>query len=573
MEHLTHHGTGALEPLPSQSSPIPAGRYLVEHGQEAYVSADSDQTRSAVWFKTPPLNEDTIRRMRGLRLFAESHDQGMVSDKCQGNWTWFELAILENESDTSPRWENGVQLVQFYESNRMASKKYRWLNGPHFEKKEKDLLNFLKPGNCIAVRICARFPGWAIYVKSGLLVLEIGNEPTQRKHVPMGDAEKTVYEIRMIDKTIQKVNNYTQSTFKTALPGVVYNIDEIKRGQDEDALRVLCLAVMKQVSPQDPNKKPCDVFDMIGGTSTGGLIAIMLGCLKMTVQECITQYEQTIEKVFNKSFWPNGKLVWDGSYYTAKVLEEEIKRIIRVKLGEKHEDDKLLNGNNKCKVFVMAVDKDSPNNSAPVFLRSYTNPRNQSNCVDIKIWEAARATSAAPSYFAPIQVEDAIDPTTKQTRTRTLVDGGLAANNPLGWLWTEIVGVFGPSRPTQCFLSIGTGIPGKVPLPDNLARDPYNGMIALSSVATNTEMTHVLFQTLVDSFAPDAGQTKYWRLNIKDQIMHEVEEGWIIKTKKCVEVKMDDGDQGAREAMKRATTAFVQKEENLIKGCAVALTV
>lgn len=140
-------------------------------------------------------------------------------------------------------------------------------------------------------------------------------------------------------------------------------------------------------------------------------------------------------------------------------------------------------------------------------------------------------------------------------------------------LWTEIVGVFGPSRPTQCFLSIGTGIPGKVPLPDNLARDPYNGMIALSSVATNTEMTHVLFQTLVDSFAPDAGQTKYWRLNIKDQIMHEVEEGWIIKTKKCVEVKMDDGDQGAREAMKRATTAFVQKEENLIKGCAVALTV
>lgn len=32
--------------------------------------------------------------------------------------------------------------------------------------------------------------------------------------------------------------------------------------------------------------KPCDYFDLIGGTSTGGLIAIMLARLRMSVDEC-----------------------------------------------------------------------------------------------------------------------------------------------------------------------------------------------------------------------------------------------------------------------------------------------
>lgn len=51
----------------------------------------------------------------------------------------------------------------------------------------------------------------------------------------------------------------------------------------------ILLELMESLDPDDP-PKPCDVFDMIGGTSTGGLIAIMLGRLKMTVQECIEAY-------------------------------------------------------------------------------------------------------------------------------------------------------------------------------------------------------------------------------------------------------------------------------------------
>lgn len=72
--------------------------------------------------------------------------------------------------------------------------------------------------------------------------------------------------------------------------------------------------------------------------------------------------------------------------------------------------------------FVMATKRTGFNNSAPVFLRSYKNPFEMSELPEIKIWQAARATSAAPMYFTPMTVGNT-----------TFVDGGLQANNPLGW--------------------------------------------------------------------------------------------------------------------------------------------
>jgi len=75
-----------------------------------------------------------------------------------------------------------------------------------------------------------------------------------------------------------------------------------------------------------------------------------------------------------------------------------------------------------CHRFCMAVSQQAGNNRGPVFLRSYQNKQEMSLIPDIKIWQAARATSAAPAYFAPITVGN-----------YTLVDGGMGANNPLGW--------------------------------------------------------------------------------------------------------------------------------------------
>lgn len=70
----------------------------------------------------------------------------------------------------------------------------------------------------------------------------------------------------------------------------------------------------------------------------------------------------------------------------------------------------------------MSINQEAGNNRAPLYLRSYQNRQETSILPDIKIWQAGRATSAAPSSFTPIKVDN-----------YTLVDGGLGDNNPLGW--------------------------------------------------------------------------------------------------------------------------------------------
>lgn len=46
--------------------------------------------------------------------------------------------------------------------------------------------------------------------------------------------------------------------------------------------------------------KPRDIFKFVAGTSTGGLIAIMLGKLGMTVDECIKTYHIISTTIFKK---------------------------------------------------------------------------------------------------------------------------------------------------------------------------------------------------------------------------------------------------------------------------------
>lgn len=78
--------------------------------------------------------------------------------------------------------------------------------------------------------------------------------------------------------------------------------------------------------------KPCDYFDMICGTSTGGLIAIMLGRLEMTVDQCIEAYIRLMDVVFDPKYKKtlpfkvrNGKV---QPRYKTEELEQAIKQVI-----------------------------------------------------------------------------------------------------------------------------------------------------------------------------------------------------------------------------------------------------
>jgi patatin-like phospholipase/acyl hydrolase len=86
----------------------------------------------------------------------------------------------------------------------------------------------------------------------------------------------------------------------------------------------------------DNPPKPCDVFDLIAGTSTGGLIAVMLGRLHMTVDECIAAYEQLGINVFGKQ-QVGGQLgriikgMASSPFYEINNLQEQIRRVLESK--------------------------------------------------------------------------------------------------------------------------------------------------------------------------------------------------------------------------------------------------
>jgi hypothetical protein len=72
------------------------------------------------------------------------------------------------------------------------------------------------------------------------------------------------------------------------------------------------------------------------------------------------------------------------------------------------------------------------------------------NCT---IWEAARATSAAPTFFKRIKIGP-------PGSAVGYVDAGLGCNNPIKQVLDEATLVFGDHAPVSCVLSIGTGQAG-----------------------------------------------------------------------------------------------------------------
>lgn len=207
--------------------------------------------------------------------------------------------------------------------------------------------------------------------------------------------------------------------------------------------------------------RPCEYFDLIGGSGTGGLVAIMLGVLGMviclqrvvidclTVEECVDTYLNLAKEVFNVDQILNGTIpVGDTQCrFDYKILEQHIKDMIRDRKGSEHyKMSEAANSPPYCPTFVVAktiVQVDGP----PTLFRSYAGRNARASICPV--WQAARATTATPSFFKEMFIDNP-RPGIKY------IDGGLGHNNPAeialieaGRLWT--------TAKAFCLVSIGTG--------------------------------------------------------------------------------------------------------------------
>ncbi|PVH95139.1 hypothetical protein DM02DRAFT_691373 [Periconia macrospinosa] len=240
--------------------------------------------------------------------------------------------------------------------------------------------------------------------------------------------------------------------------------------------------------------RPCDVFDLIVGTSTGGLIAVMLGRLHMSIDECITKYEQVGKKVFGKKHYGGalGKVfkgLSSSFIYDIKALQEQVMLV----LDDKHieRDTKFLErGVPLCKVMLCVTRTEI---GKPDILRNYTSFHPTAENYSCTIWEAASATAAAPLYFKSVQF--------KETGERWC-DGGLRRNNPINEALSELSRERGwKDRKIGCVLSLGTGVKKSDSITSSIA-SILKGVVAMvtdaddiAKVFASSELGIELFRT------------------------------------------------------------------------------
>lgn len=178
-----------------------------------------------------------------------------------------------------------------------------------------------------------------------------------------------------------------------------------------------------------------DLFDLVIGTSTGGIIALALTQLERPISatEMLDTYLEHSGKIFGSA---RSSLLsaFSKPRYSSKGLKE---------LGS------LLYGKRQLSETSVptAVTAYDIVGRRPRILRSWDLSRSGiDNCY---LWEAAIATSAAPTYFPPARIED-----------QSLIDGGVFANNPSAIALAEAKGIW-PNDQIM-LTSLGTGISSKL---------------------------------------------------------------------------------------------------------------
>ena len=234
----------------------------------------------------------------------------------------------------------------------------------------------------------------------------------------------------------------------------------------------------------------CDYFDLIGGTSTGAIIAAGLA-LGFTVEKLQRLYQQLAFEIFKKPFWRIGLI---GSKFPTESLD----RALATLLGETNLGDEQLSTG--LVVVTKRLDTGSPwvlhNNPRGVFFDPRASETPLIPNRKFLLRQIVRASTAAPHYFEPEQLE--VGPGIEGA----FVDGGVSPyNNPaLQLLLVASLEGFGlkwPLGPDKLLLlSVGTGY-REVRFATDQIMGMSAAMLSLRALASLASDCNWLTQTLL----------------------------------------------------------------------------
>jgi len=220
----------------------------------------------------------------------------------------------------------------------------------------------------------------------------------------------------------------------------------------------------------------------------------------MSTKEALEEYDNCAASIFSLK---NRKLWSLSERFRASALQEVVQRLVKSRgVGEEMLDSE---GPEKGKVLVCVLSSTGEYKA----VRSFRDPDGEIPWDDgVTIWEAARATTAASSFFKPQQLGRGLD-------AEMFLDAAIGRNNPTFHLLAEAAPELGYGRRLGCVVSIGTGT-RNVQLRGlrNLLQAPvyyYRLIKTLKSTATDGEQTHRQVEQTLLSY-----RDCYFRFNVPD---------------------------------------------------------
>ncbi|XP_042422913.1 phospholipase A I-like isoform X1 [Zingiber officinale] len=335
--------------------------------------------------------------------------------------------------------------------------------------------------------------------------------------------------------------------------------------------------MLKQIE-QGTGKRIHEMFDLICGTSTGGMLAVALGIKLMTLEQCEDIYKELGKLVFAepvpkdneaaswrekldqlfKSSSQSFRVVVHGSKHSADQFERLLKEMCADEDG-----DLLIESAVKSipKVVVMST-LVSVTPAQPFVFRNYQYPAGtletplgmespavtsigtpHSSKISLhrvasigsckhRIWEAIRASSAAPYYL-----DDFSDDVHRWQ------DGAIVANNPTIFAVREAQ-LLWPDTRIDCLVSIGCG---SIPTKSRKGGWRYmdTGQVLIESACSVDRVEEAL-----DALLPMIPEVQYFRFNPLDE---------------RYDMELDETDPAIWLKLEAATEEYIQKHSELFK--------
>jgi hypothetical protein len=215
---------------------------------------------------------------------------------------------------------------------------------------------------------------------------------------------------------------------------------------DGGGIRGIVPATVLAALEERAGRPVCRLFDLVAGTSTGGIIALALTCPgpdgapRWTAAEIARLYVDEGPRIFRRSL--GRRITSVEGLIDERYPSDELRAVLQRYLGDTRLEAALT------PVLVTAYDLVA---RRPRFFKSWRED------AGVPMALAAEATAAAPTYFEPVRDGDA-----------ALIDGGVFAGNPAMCAYAEGVRLRPSAR--MRVLSLGTGSQTR-PIPYAKAKD------------------------------------------------------------------------------------------------------